>query len=210
MPASTESLAELSRPEYWNERYNADNPDAEEYEWLRDFSAIKPFLLTHLPPATTNPEISIVHMGNGNSTLPLSLLQLGYKSQTALDFSPIVTTKMSQLHPSPHLTWLTADIRATNLPSGSVDIAVDKATLDAMLYGSLWDPLPEVRENVGRYVDEVARLLKPGGKWVYVTWRQPHFILPLVGREGVWKVQREVVDGGGGMFEYYGFVMTKF
>lgn len=116
---------------------------------------------------------------------------------------------MSHLHPSPHITWLTADIRATSLPSASFDIAIDKATLDAMLYGSLWDPIPEVRENVGGYVDEVARLLRPGGKWLYVTWRQPHFILPLVQREGVWVVEREVIAEGAGMFEYYGFVMRK-
>lgn len=43
----------------------------------------------------------------------------------------------------------------TFLPS-SFDIAIDKATLDAMLYGSLWDPEPEVRKNVGDYVDEVC------------------------------------------------------
>lgn len=41
-------------------------------------------------------------------------------------------------------------------PSDNFDIAIDKATLDAMLYGSLWDPEPEVRKNVGSYVDEVS------------------------------------------------------
>lgn len=43
-------------------------------------------------------------------------------------------------------------------PSNSFDIAIDKATLDAMLYGSLWDPELEVRRNVGAYVDEVSFL----------------------------------------------------
>lgn len=41
-------------------------------------------------------------------------------------------------------------------PDASFDMAIDKATLDAMLYGSLWDPSDEVKENVKAYVDEVC------------------------------------------------------
>lgn len=55
----------------------------------------------------------------------------------------------------PAITWLEMDIRALQFPDSSFDVAIDKATLDAMLYGSLWDPEDEVRENVRRYVDEV-------------------------------------------------------
>lgn len=52
--------------------------------------------------------------------------------------------------------WKVMDIRCMELESGSVDIAIDKSTLDAMMYGSLWDPPVEVRKNVGAYVDEVC------------------------------------------------------
>jgi hypothetical protein len=48
------------------------------------------------------------------------------------------------------------DIRHMTFSPGTFDIAIDKGTLDAMLYGSLWDPEPEVRKNVGEYVDEVS------------------------------------------------------
>lgn len=103
------------------------------------------------------------------------------------------------------------DIRALDFAAASFDACIDKATLDAMLYGSLWDPAEEVRENVRRYVDEVARVLRPGGVWVYVTWRQPHFVRPLLAREGVWEVSCEslVREGEAGMLEYFGFVMRK-
>jgi hypothetical protein len=60
---------------------------------------------------------------------------------------------------------------------------------------------------------EVARILKPGSKWLYITWRQPHFIRPLLQREGIWKLETETLaeqPGGGGMLEYFGFVMTKY
>lgn len=51
------------------------------------------------------------------------------------------------------------DIRNMELEDQSVDVAIDKATLDAMIHGSLWDPPEDVRENVGKYVDEVCLLL---------------------------------------------------
>lgn len=58
--------AELSRQEYWDERYGKDAEKGEKsYDWLRNFDTIKPFLTKHLPPASE--DSSILHMGNGNS-----------------------------------------------------------------------------------------------------------------------------------------------
>jgi hypothetical protein len=47
--------------------------------------------------------------------------------------------------------------------------------------------------------------------WLYITWRQPHFIRPLLERKDVWTVESEVLaePGSGAMFEYYGYVMRK-
>jgi hypothetical protein len=38
----------------------------------------------------------------------------------------------------------------------SVDVAFDKGTLDAMIYGSPWSPPEEVLENSGKYMKEVS------------------------------------------------------
>jgi len=131
----------------------------------------------------------------------------------------------------------------------SFDVIVDKATMDAMLYGDLWDPSDEVKENVGKYIDgvspfylfpvrhlseeeklsenfrpesflsnlipnisQVSRILRPGGIFLYITWRQPHFIRPLLQRPEIWDVSVETLaelPGGGGMFEYFGWVAKK-
>lgn len=58
-------------------------------------------------------------------------------------------------------------------------------------------------------LSQVAKVLRSGGMWLYITWRQPHFIKPLLERSGVWSVESEVLADGGGMFEYYGYVMRK-
>ena len=55
-----------------------------------------------------------------------------------------------------------------------------------MLWGSLWDPEEDAKHNVDAYVNEVARILKPGGLWLCVTFRQPHFIRPLLKRDEIW------------------------
>jgi len=55
-------------------------------------------------------------------------------------------------------------------------------------------------------------VLKPGGLFLYITYRQPHFVKPAIEREGKWKLEVEKLedaDGGGG-FEYFGYVMRKF
>jgi hypothetical protein len=51
--------------------------------------------------------------------------------------------------------WSVMDVRALELPDRSVDVAIDKETLDAMIHGSLWDPPEDVRSNVLKYVNEV-------------------------------------------------------
>ncbi|EMC94295.1 hypothetical protein BAUCODRAFT_150480 [Baudoinia panamericana UAMH 10762] len=200
-----DSLEELSHPEYWDMRYGLDNDDAKAFDWLRHFEKIRPFMTKHLPSASAGP--SILHLGSGNSTLPADLEQLGYDRQTAVDFSAVVVANMQAQHPS--ITWETMDIRHLTFSDASFDVCIDKATLDAMLYGSLWDPPNDVKTNVKAYVDEVARALKPGGLWLYITWRQPHFIKPLITREGVWSLEVETLSDGPGMFEYFGFVMRK-
>ena len=54
------------------------------------------------------------------------------------------------------ITWKHADVRQMDqIPSESVDVAFDKGTLDAMIYGSAWDPPDEVLDSTGRYVREV-------------------------------------------------------
>lgn len=54
------------------------------------------------------------------------------------------------------IEWKQMDVREMEeIPPHSIDIAFDKGTLDAMIYGIGWDPPDEVRENTGRYMREV-------------------------------------------------------
>ena len=55
------------------------------------------------------------------------------------------------------IEWIEGDIRDMNIiKTSSVDVAFDKGTLDAMIYGSPWEPPDEVLENSGKYMSEVS------------------------------------------------------
>ena len=82
---------------------------------------------------------------------------MGYKDQICVDFSTVVVQTMSLKHGNVGgINWKHADVRCMNqIPSESVNVAFDKGTLDAMIYGSPWDPPDEVLDNTGRYIREV-------------------------------------------------------
>lgn len=83
---------------------------------------------------------------------------MGYKDQVCVDFSTVIVKTMSSKHDAVGgITWKHADVRCMDqIPSGSVDVAFDKGTLDAMIHGSPWDPPDEVLDNTGRYIREVG------------------------------------------------------
>ncbi|RPB03585.1 S-adenosyl-L-methionine-dependent methyltransferase [Choiromyces venosus 120613-1] len=208
MPRQTSPPPEaLATPEYWDARYTVDPAT---FDWFKNPASLHPFLAKHLPPAPSNP--SILHLGCGNSLLPEDLHKRGYTDQLSVDFSEVVIRDMKVKYEGfEGLRWEVMDVRDMHgVGDGVVGVAVDKGTLDAMLSGSLWDPPEEVRRNTKAYIDEVARVLKSGGLFLYITYRQPHFIKPIITREDVWPgFEIESIQEEGGMFEYFGFVMRK-
>jgi hypothetical protein len=91
--------------------------------------------------------------------LTADLHALGYTNEISVDFSQVVISAMKTKYAGLGTQWSVMDIRQLELPTASVDVAIDKGTLDAFIHGSLWDPPDDVRENVGRYVDEVCKLV---------------------------------------------------
>ena len=57
---------------------------------------------------------------------------------------------------------------------------------------------------------QVFRVLKSDAVFVYVTYRQPHFIRPLLSREGAeWDIKVDVLGGPESSLDYHGFVLKK-
>ena len=199
--SSPEELQKLGSPVYWDDIYRSGGS----HEWFKSFSQLEPFLRKKLTPTDLNP--LLLHLGCGDSTLPQDLLALGYTEQVCVDFSETVIEQMRSQ--CPDLDWRVEDVRNLTSADSAFHFAIDKGTLDAMIWGSNWDPPQDVRDNIRRYVDEVARVMKPGGRWIYVTFRQPHFMRTHLTREEVWDIDIEMLQDERGTFEYFAYVMTR-
>lgn len=110
----------------------------------------------------------------------------------------------------------------------SLDIAIDKGTMDALMCGRIWslknnmesplinsmflekgdvwEPSEKIVNDVKMEVDEVVRILKPGGKFIYITFGQPHFRRRHLERHGVWDLEIQRI---GEAFHYFIYIMTK-
>ncbi|KAI1749272.1 S-adenosyl-L-methionine-dependent methyltransferase [Xylaria castorea] len=210
--ASDEELAELAEPGYWDTRYDETLPGEQLHEWFRSFSDLEEFFklsLFQTYSAESNPRI--LHLGSGDSTVPEDLARYGYRNQLCVDFSAVVIKMMTCRHADiKGIEWQQTDIRQMDrIPSHSIDVAFDKGTLDAMIHGSPWTPPPDVIDNIGRYMRELTRVLKPTGTFIYITYRQPHFIRPLLNCKGTsWDIDVETLGGLDSSFGYYGFKCT--
>ncbi|KAM0531466.1 hypothetical protein ACHAP9_006197 [Verticillium nonalfalfae] len=209
---SNEELEKLAHPEFWDERYSTAEADTPTHEWFRTFDELLPFLEPNLFGSRgplTNPKI--LHLGSGDSTIPRDLAERGYNDQLCVDFSNVVVDLMSKRHSDiKGIEWRLLDVcNMDSVPSGSIDVAFDKGTLDAMIHGSPWSPPQDVVEKTAAYIQEVSRVLKNDGVFLYVTYRPQHFIMPRLNCPGVdWDIE-VVVLGGDASLPYHGFVVKK-
>ncbi|RKK08069.1 hypothetical protein BFJ66_g12526 [Fusarium oxysporum f. sp. cepae] len=204
---------QLGLSEYWDSRYATSNNNEPTHEWFRSFSQVLPFLQKNLleqPGRTAQDNPRILHLGSGDSVVPAELAERGYQKQLCVDFSPVVVDMMTERHKEiTGIEWNRVDVRdMPSIATGSIDVAFDKGTLDAMIYGSPWSPPDEVKENTSKYLKEVHRALKADGVFLYITFRQPHFMKLLLNPDNIFDMEMEVLGDGGG-FDYYGYVIRK-
>lgn len=96
----------------------------------------------------------------------------------------------------------------TEISNESFDVAIDKGTMDALMCekGDVWEPSEQLILDVKREVDEVQRILRPGGTFIYITFGQPHFRRRHLERPGVWDI--EIIQIGEA-FHYFVYIMRK-
>lgn len=157
MGSSDEEGRALGTAEYWNERYAKSDGVHPTHEWFKSFDALETFFAKHLF-AQRSVSSKILHLGSGDSTIPRSFAVRGYHNQLCVDFSAkVVEVMRAQDVDMPGIEWQQANVRdMANVGTQSIDVAFDKGTLDAMIYGSPWDPPEDVRSNTTKYIDEVS------------------------------------------------------
>lgn len=136
----------------------------------------------------------------------------GFRDILNVDYSEIVIEKMKSRYSSlTGLDWKVMDITdLSTLSRESFDVVLEKGTLDALLVAEKdpWSLSPEAENLIDTILMQVSRLLKPGGRFVSVTFAQPHFRLPFYARPRYgWNTSTQMIGGTG--FHYFFYVMTK-
>ncbi|CAH1756936.1 11296_t:CDS:2 [Entrophospora sp. SA101] len=150
MSSPTNDNNSYKTQEYWNERYSKE----ETFDWFKTYKDLSPLFKKHL----LDENVSILMLGCGNS----NMYDDGYCNITNVDFSNIVIDNMKEKnkHRS-KMSWLVMDVRDLKMlkDDESFDVVIDKGTMDALMCdeGDVWNPKPEVIENVGKEVDQVVR-----------------------------------------------------
>lgn len=150
---------------------------------------------------------SLPQVGCGNSSFSADLYDAGFPNIVNIDFSTVVIDSMRQKHEQvslpnsdivaavpycargsvaelgavpqerPHMRWEVMDMTDLKYESGTFDVVIDKAAMDALMTdeGDVWDPNPEVLEAADRMCGHMSRVLKPHGVFLQISFAQPHF-----------------------------------
>ncbi|KAJ9474339.1 Methyltransf_11 domain-containing protein [Pseudozyma hubeiensis] len=210
MSLSAERNEQFSEKEYWEQRY-ADESE-QDFDWFKTYDDLKPIFDELIPSRSSR----ILMLGCGNSTLSPSMHTAGYTKIVNIDYSRTLINRLSTRYPDQ--TYLEMDITQLTLPSNlstlggetSFDVAIDKGTMDALMAegkgSSVWNPSEKVVEDVRDMLQGVDKVLKRGGKLIYITFGQPHFRQKWLEEVQGWQVETRTL---GEMFHYFVYVVTK-
>ncbi|XP_052782902.1 EEF1A lysine methyltransferase 4-like [Mya arenaria] len=186
---------------YWDERYTTE----ESYDWFTGYSSFQ-----HLLRRDILPQQHILTIGCGNSSMSTDMYENGFKHITNTDFSPVVIEKMAEKHKDlTEMSWQVMDMCDISFPAESFDIVLEKGTLDAVMVHERdpWNTSQETLDLIDSVLQQVERVLKPGGKFISITFAQPHFRRPLYARKKYgWDVNMSSV---GEAFHFFYMVMEK-
>ncbi|EIM86845.1 S-adenosyl-L-methionine-dependent methyltransferase [Stereum hirsutum FP-91666 SS1] len=196
-----EKNEEYGTKQYWDQRYSQEATDAT-FDWFKKYEDVADLIRDAIP----DKHARILMLGCGNSTLSEDMYDDGYKNIVNIDYSDVVIERMKSRHSvRPEMEWHEMDIRDLKFENNSFDIAIDKGTMDAMMTakGDVWDPPQQVIDDCTKEVDEVIRVLRKGGQFLYLTFGQPHFRKRFLEREGTTLEIKRI----GEAFHYYFYIL---
>ncbi|KAI9193583.1 S-adenosyl-L-methionine-dependent methyltransferase [Polychytrium aggregatum] len=199
--------------EYWDKRYQTESEKVNTYDWFKKWADLKDSISEYLQA-----DHEILHLGCGNSSLSEDMYEDGFKHQANVDYSlPCIEAMAKRCEEKcPEIRWIHGDIFQLSpdvFAEPQFDVALDKGTMDAFLTTRTqeddpWNPSERIRSVARNYLTQVAAVLKPGGRFIHVTWEQPQFrrqLLEVLPDQIVVDKVKKVGDG----WEYFIYICTK-
>jgi hypothetical protein len=188
--AAAHGSAHYATKVYWDARFATEK----HYEWLCEWCDLAPLLtpLLQPPPPAGGPILWV--LGNGTSTLPSDLCAAFPASAVlATDYSEVVIDSCQRqaaaaaaAAPARQPAFAVADMLdlggalGAHAHFGRVDAVFDKGALDALVsaQGDSWRAAPELLAVSARVARGVHAALRPGGRYIMLSFSQPHFRAP--------------------------------
>jgi SAM-dependent methyltransferase len=181
-PEPTNNSHKLSKEAYWKQFYKQQRKEVHpNFEWLTSYEVLKPFILPLMPKQPYR----LLDVGCGESTLAIDLcLDSPVPSQSlCIDISPdallTLQEKMRDIHlrSFSRVDFLQADILNMPVQSGSMDIVIDKGTMDSFLKDEDRD---RAHARAVALYKECLRVLKPTGSLIQITDEDPALRMALL------------------------------
>eukprot|EP00746_Dinoflagellata_sp_MGD_P020576 gnl/MRDRNA2_/MRDRNA2_147961_c0_seq1.p1 gnl/MRDRNA2_/MRDRNA2_147961_c0~~gnl/MRDRNA2_/MRDRNA2_147961_c0_seq1.p1 ORF type:complete len:257 (+),score=47.70 gnl/MRDRNA2_/MRDRNA2_147961_c0_seq1:68-838(+) len=165
---------DFGNAEYWEKRYQRQNGT---YEWYQGWAGLKDKLLPYV-----HKNSQILMIGAGNSKLSEDMFLDGFQNVWSLDISEVAMENMRKRTAAigmPEERWLAMDARnLSSFKDGSFDITLEKGTMDALLSSE------DYESNLGAMLDEISRVLVPGGAHVTISSCLPDICLEYLEGRG--------------------------
>lgn len=161
---------EFSHAEYWNTFFKKRG---KKFEWYGEYPELCEILEKYIK---IKDDILIV--GCGNSTLSMSLYDIGHRNIINIDISHIVIKQMRDINKStrPNLMYEHMDATEMTYPDEKFSVILDKGTLDALM--------PDTKETtistIDKYFKEITRVLRNGGRYICISLLQEHILRKLL------------------------------
>lgn len=182
---------------YWDDRFKEE----ESYEWIANFDDFGDILLEFIEP-----EYSILHIGCGNSKLSQQLFDRGFKNITNLDFSSVLVEK-GKIN-EPHFSWVCDDMtKLSTIPSKTFDIVLEKAAIESITTKekSQWSYSQDTINDLDNIFQSIQRVLKDDGRFISISFTQPHFRIPHMLRFPYWDI---IPATFGDYFHFFIYIST--
>lgn len=182
----TESTRLRSSPQYgsdsyWDDRYRDQSSP---YEWIGDYSDLRDII----DNATAgNTSCRILNVGCGSSTLSEEMYDSGYCKISNIDMSATVVEQMKLRSKNRSMWWYQMDATHMAFVQESFDLIIDKSLLDTLLCANKHEWL------LSKYLEEVSRVLAPGGKFMCISFGRPANRLPAM-EPLLQKFSKEVIE----------------
>lgn len=148
-------------PNYWDDRY--EKQKGKTFDWLENWETLQPLIEKLIDKSA-----KVLILGSGNALFSEEMYNAGYENITNIDISEVWINEMKERNADkPSMTWEVMDVMNMRFSDEEFDIAIDKSTIDALMWGS------SAFLNVAIMIREVQRVLKTGGYYFVISYGRP-------------------------------------